>query len=337
MTPLSHHSPVRFMDDESMAKLMKASGRQHGNTENQAIVSTMFNSTKLQILTKLCGQEAVCPPEEKLSREDLYKELTTRFVAVIHLLISALDLRSKEWKNAPGIWELLSFDAEVLNDADTPLPDALREAVNQTQHLFHTAIDPEELMQDLDDVIHQTYGRRLAIERVATAAMNRDISETPLLFSSRIPESIARTAHMHIMDQLGFADAVIADSAATAICRACDEEKGNEDPASFSLDASEVTRVTGEQALISQVGDVYLVRSQNVSSLGDHYIVIIGGLIQKPHGLRPEDIAYAIPDGQQTPLDAFPPEEALVLLKLDDHARVRFYDAYGVEDRYRRY
>ena len=103
----------------------------------------------------------------------------------------------------------------------------------------------------------------------------------------------------------------------------------------FELKDSEVSRVNPETVMKSEVGDVYLVRSNNVPDLGDHYIVITGGLIEKPHGKRPDDIVFSIAEGETTPLDSYA-GEPLVLLKLNDKRVHAFYDHCSVNQRYRK-
>lgn len=94
----------------------------------------------------------------------------------------------------------------------------------------------------------------------------------------------------------------------------------------IKLTTSDVERVTGQQALYSQIGDVILVRSSNVPYFGDHYIVITGHPVMKPHGLRPQDVA--IPSTNSQLLDKYNGE--LVLLKLKDAAKKEFYDFHAM-------
>lgn len=77
-------------------------------------------------------------------------------------------------------------------------------------------------------------------------------------------------------------------------------------------------------------GDVCLVRSQNVAEFGDHYIVITGGLVLKPWGMRPKDIELAAPETKPV-LDQFRPSQmGLILLKLTDKATEAFHEFHGI-------
>ena len=107
--------------------------------------------------------------------------------------------------------------------------------------------------------------------------------------------------------------------------------------AGFNLDDSDVTRVSKQEVIENfQVGDVYLIRSQNVSFLGDHYVVITGGLTDKPHGRRPEDLSILIPHGETSPLDKHTQNEEVIAYKLNDQARLRFYEHNQIASQYRR-
>lgn len=100
----------------------------------------------------------------------------------------------------------------------------------------------------------------------------------------------------------------------------------------FEIDSSQVQRISPEKAMNARVGDVFLVRSPALSGLSDHFLLIIGGLVQKAHGLRPESLNF--PADKDTPLSAFGDE--LVILALDDTSRLAFYDCFEVESQYRR-
>jgi hypothetical protein len=104
--------------------------------------------------------------------------------------------------------------------------------------------------------------------------------------------------------------------------------------------SDDVTRVTGEQISATyRVGDVYLVRSQNVAFMGPHYVIITGGMVDKPHGRRPQDFAVLVPHDEITPLDgynAYDPTQPLVALRLHDEARRAFYRHYDIDPKFRR-
>ena len=304
------------------------------------LVSTLFDSTKINIASVVDRRSLPRPDPSQIGfeeAEDLRDLVTGKIVHVIRLINRTLDLRSDEWKNSPVVWEMLSFSSDVLHAQNTPLAESLRAALDQTKGELQEGVDAETLMNDLDEVIHQTFARRTTIEKVLHAAVNLDIAATPLLRVDSIHTRVYDDVREQVQRELKTADAVLTDAAAKAICDACGERDVLHDRVpEFELGAADVMRVTGEAAMSSVVGDVYLVRSGNVPELGDHYIVITGGLVQKPHGLRPQDVSFPIHKGQSTPLDDYRLDEPLVLLKLNDAARLRFYDAYQVQQAHRR-
>ncbi|HEY9664529.1 MAG TPA: hypothetical protein V6C65_39305, partial [Allocoleopsis sp.] len=97
----------------------------------------------------------------------------------------------------------------------------------------------------------------------------------------------------------------------------------------YKLTAEDVTRIDSKQGMYSQIGDVILVRSQNVPEYGDHYIVITGHPIMKEHGLRPQDEAIYAPDGSAL-LDQFEMLHGLTLLKLNKKAAAAFHEFHGI-------
>ncbi len=102
----------------------------------------------------------------------------------------------------------------------------------------------------------------------------------------------------------------------------------------LKLAESDVRRVTKEEVLKEfKVGDVYLVRSENVAFLGPHFVVITGGMVEKPHGKRPQDLTFLVPDGEKTPLDNYDWTESLVVLKLEESAKKAFYEHYELDER----
>lgn len=96
------------------------------------------------------------------------------------------------------------------------------------------------------------------------------------------------------------------------------------------LKPHEFTRVTSQEAFYSQKGEVILVRSINVPDYGDHFIVITGHAVMKPHGLRPQDWAIMASTNDTVVLDTFEPEMGLVLLKLSDKAAESFRNFHGI-------
>lgn len=78
-----------------------------------------------------------------------------------------------------------------------------------------------------------------------------------------------------------------------------------------------------------QKGDVALVRSANVPEYGDHYIVITGPAIVKPHGLRPQDEAIHAPTMGHV-LDQYTPKNGVVLLQLNKRATADFLKFHNI-------
>jgi len=98
---------------------------------------------------------------------------------------------------------------------------------------------------------------------------------------------------------------------------------------SFGLASQDVTRITSRDGMYLRKGDVALVRSTNVPEYGDHYIVITGHPVMKPHGLRVQDRAFDAPDTSKL-LDEFPLQTGLTLLKLNSYATQAFHEFHGI-------
>ena len=79
-----------------------------------------------------------------------------------------------------------------------------------------------------------------------------------------------------------------------------------------------------------KVGDVALVRSENVNDLGDHYIIITGGLVQKDHGIRAEEVSIHAPETKDF-LDTIYPINGLTLLKLEPVMACLFLDFHDIK------
>lgn len=78
------------------------------------------------------------------------------------------------------------------------------------------------------------------------------------------------------------------------------------------------------------VGDVALVRSQNVPEYGDHFIVITGKPILKEHGLRPQEVAIYAPNASSV-LDEYEPIMGLTLLKLLPLSKRKFHEFHDIK------
>lgn len=97
--------------------------------------------------------------------------------------------------------------------------------------------------------------------------------------------------------------------------------------------AFDYTQLNAQQGLEQlRIGDVALVRSENVPEYGDHFIVITGRPILKEHGLRPQDIAIHSPsEYARKTLDYFTPIMGLTLLKMSDELATEFREFHGID------
>ncbi|HMT01844.1 MAG TPA: hypothetical protein PKD00_00800 [Burkholderiales bacterium] len=98
----------------------------------------------------------------------------------------------------------------------------------------------------------------------------------------------------------------------------------------FEIDENELTHINTQQALYSQVGDVILVRSNNVPEYGDHYIHIVGPPVLKPHGLRPQDVSILAGSQASSILDKFKPTNGVILLKLSEQETIKFKNFHKI-------
>ena len=96
----------------------------------------------------------------------------------------------------------------------------------------------------------------------------------------------------------------------------------------YQLMLSDVTRISAKEGMYLQKGDVALVRSANVPEYGDHYIVVTGPPISKPHGMRVQDVAFSTPYNWM--LNQFDPHQGLTLLKLNEQAKKAFHEFHGI-------
>jgi hypothetical protein len=98
----------------------------------------------------------------------------------------------------------------------------------------------------------------------------------------------------------------------------------------LSIDILDIKRVDSKSAMYSRVGDVILVRSSNVPEYGDHFIIITGPPVVKPHGLRPQDVAIPAGETASRLLDKYVSYNGLVLLRLES-LREAFLKYHGYE------
>lgn len=97
----------------------------------------------------------------------------------------------------------------------------------------------------------------------------------------------------------------------------------------YHIGPSDVVPISGKEAMYLTKGSVALVRSANVPDYGDHYIVITGHPVMKPHGLRPQDVAIQAPHADVLDLygETF---NGLTILKLDYNTTKRFHEFHGI-------
>jgi len=95
----------------------------------------------------------------------------------------------------------------------------------------------------------------------------------------------------------------------------------------------DVDLISAQEGLALKKGEVVLVRSANVSEYGDHFIVITGHPVMKPHGLRPQDRAFIAPHAKRF-IDMYEENprrpKGLTLLKLNDEGRRAFHEFHGI-------
>lgn len=95
------------------------------------------------------------------------------------------------------------------------------------------------------------------------------------------------------------------------------------------LNSEDVIQISISELVMLQPGYVALVRSATVPDLGDHFIVITGGLIMKTHGLRPQTLTISAPNTSQL-LDQFQPKEGVIVLVLGYRLKRLFHDFHGI-------
>lgn len=100
----------------------------------------------------------------------------------------------------------------------------------------------------------------------------------------------------------------------------------------YNLCAEEFKQLKAQEGLEQlHIGDVALVRSQNVPEYGDHWIIITGKPVLKEHGLRPQEFAIYAPGYTATKmLDSFDPIMGLTLLKLNEQAKQAFHQFHQI-------
>lgn len=99
----------------------------------------------------------------------------------------------------------------------------------------------------------------------------------------------------------------------------------------YNLNEGDITRIGLKQVMKLRKGEVVLVRSSNVPENGDHFIIITGGLVHKPHGIRPMTEMVSAPNTKQL-LDRYKPDEdGLILFHLCDEAQDAFFRYHKIQ------
>jgi hypothetical protein len=98
----------------------------------------------------------------------------------------------------------------------------------------------------------------------------------------------------------------------------------------YNMDVTDVDQINTEQAMYLRIGDVVMVNSLNVPELGPHFIVVVGGLVAKPHGIKPETVSMPASKESISLLDLYDPYNGVVALKLRSRAKEAFYAFYGI-------
>lgn len=97
------------------------------------------------------------------------------------------------------------------------------------------------------------------------------------------------------------------------------------------LDVDSVEQISTLQANYLPVGEVLMVRSENVPQFGDHFAVITGPLENKEHGVRPQTASISISPRGINLLDLFEPRTGVIILKLKPAMRDKFHEFHRVQ------
>lgn len=243
-----------------------------------------------------------------------------------------------QWKNSPLIWELLSLREEEILGKDTNLPQLINEAVAEMPGI--EALDDVQratLIEEIDDVVHQTHLRRKVILSALALTIDKDLSGLSALDSSGLIRNLTSALAKKRLEACDVEGEVKnCHRLATADKSDIKEITVRAVKPGFDLDLKDTESATLEDSLNSQVGDIYLARSPKVGTLGDHFILMIGGMVRRAHGMRPDSIAFGPIPTEESPLNGFDNEGKLVLFKLNDVATQAFYNHYQIEDKFRR-
>lgn len=99
----------------------------------------------------------------------------------------------------------------------------------------------------------------------------------------------------------------------------------------FTPQQTDIRASSPSGVMLSDVGAVFLVRSPRLPDIGEHYILITGGQVQTPRGMRREDIVY-LPAGAESVLED---TGELQIYEVHGEARKEFYEKAKVHPKYR--
>lgn len=164
---------IRFGDVEKIRRLEKSS-------RSDELSANEIDETKKQLFERM----DFTIDFRKKERRDLENRpgvsesseiIKQRIDQVINILIKYFDIaQSDQWKDSPIIWEMLSFDNQLLTAADSPYLDALRSAVEQNRSALQKALgtnDLETFTDKLDVVVHTTDARRRTFLQVVESTL----------------------------------------------------------------------------------------------------------------------------------------------------------------------
>lgn len=90
-----------------------------------------------------------------------------------------------------------------------------------------------------------------------------------------------------------------------------------------------VKRIHTMDTMSLPIGSVLLIRSDNVAGLGDHFIIITGPPVLKPHGLRPQTVAFDAPLASAI-LNKHEKESGAIVLLLEDALAKEFHEFHAI-------
>lgn len=96
---------------------------------------------------------------------------------------------------------------------------------------------------------------------------------------------------------------------------------------SYNFLNEDLVQISSREGFYLRKGDVVLVRSSNVPEYGDHYIIVTGEPVKKPHGMRVKQTSISAPHASHI-LDSYSrsyEDTGVTLLKLSHDAKQDFF------------